>query len=86
MHEHKTSGRNERTRLNFPHVQKIWERTEELPKRELHVRQRADRYNRIGPPKSEAGERTVPLTPHVVDHAEHMEAAARRLVGGLHVA
>jgi integrase len=28
---------------------------------ELHVHQRADRYNQIGPPKSEAGERVVPL-------------------------
>jgi len=27
----------------------------------LHVRQRADRYQQIGRPKSEAGERTVPL-------------------------
>lgn len=27
----------------------------------LHVRQRADRYRQIGPPKSEAGERTVPI-------------------------
>jgi integrase len=30
-------------------------------RRELHVRQRADRYNKIGKPKSEAGERSVPL-------------------------
>lgn len=29
----------------------------------LHVRQRADRYGEIGAPKSEAGERTVPLPP-----------------------
>jgi integrase len=29
----------------------------------IHVRQRADRYNKIGRPKSEAGERTVPLPP-----------------------
>ena len=29
----------------------------------LHVFQRADRYNAIGSPKSEAGERTVPLGP-----------------------
>jgi integrase len=29
----------------------------------IHVRQRADRYNKIGRPKSEAGERTVPLSP-----------------------
>ena len=32
----------------------------------LHVRQRADRYNAIGKPKSVAGERTVPLPPTLV--------------------
>jgi integrase len=30
---------------------------------EIHVRQRADRFRQIGPPKSEAGERTVPIAP-----------------------
>lgn len=35
-------------------------------KTQLHVRQRADRYNTIGAPKTEAGERTVPLPPIVV--------------------
>jgi integrase len=34
---------------------------------ELHVRQRADCYHKIGPPKSEAGERAVPLPPMVVN-------------------
>jgi integrase len=38
-----------------------------LDKRELYVRQRADKYNVIGRPKSEAGERTVPLPPIVVN-------------------
>jgi integrase len=33
----------------------------------LHVRQRADRYNQIGPVKSEAGERTLPLPPLLVN-------------------
>src|SRR5262249_16083208 len=33
----------------------------------LHVRQRADRYGQIGPPKSAAGERTVPLPPFLVN-------------------
>jgi integrase len=32
-------------------------------KAELHVRQRADAYNEIGPPKSESGERAVPVPP-----------------------
>jgi integrase len=33
---------------------------------ELHVRQRADRYNAIGRPKSESSERTIPLGPHAL--------------------
>jgi integrase len=33
---------------------------------ELHVRQRADAYKKIGPPKSEAGERTVPIPPQLL--------------------
>jgi integrase len=38
----------------------------DLKKGELHVRQRADRFNDIGKPKSEAGERTVPIPPGVL--------------------
>lgn len=33
----------------------------------IHVRQRADRYNAIGRPKSESGERTVPVPPLVLN-------------------
>jgi integrase len=36
-------------------------------KGEIHVRERADRYNTIGSPKSEAGERSVPMTPIVTN-------------------
>jgi integrase len=39
----------------------------DLKRGELHVRQRADRYNKIGPPKSDAGERAVPLTPMLIN-------------------
>jgi integrase len=39
----------------------------DLKRGELHVRQRADRYNQIGPPKSESGTRTIPLPPNVVN-------------------
>jgi integrase len=39
----------------------------DLKKGELHVRQRADRYNVIGKPKSESGERTIPLPPVLVN-------------------
>jgi integrase len=42
-----------------------WEDVD-LKRGELHVRQRADRYNKFGKPKSEAGERTVPLPPMLV--------------------
>ena len=38
----------------------------DLKRGELRVRQRADRYNTIGEPKSDAGERTVPIPPMVV--------------------
>jgi integrase len=41
-------------------------RNVDLAKRELHVRERADEYKELGPPKSESGERTLPLTPSVV--------------------
>jgi integrase len=34
---------------------------------EIHVRERADRYNAIGAPKSSAGDRTVPMTPIVLN-------------------
>jgi integrase len=39
----------------------------DLKRAELQVRQRADRFNQIGRPKSEAGERTIPLLPMVVN-------------------
>ena len=38
----------------------------DLRRSELHVRQRADRYNAIGKPKSMAGERVIPLPPTLV--------------------
>jgi integrase len=39
----------------------------ELDKAVLHVRQRADRWNIIGAPKSDSGKRTVPLVPMVAN-------------------
>ncbi|MCS4091860.1 site-specific integrase [Rhizobium sp. BK176] len=38
-----------------------------LDRRELRVHRRADRYNEIGKPKSEAGERTIPAPPIVIN-------------------
>jgi integrase len=39
----------------------------DLKAAELQVRQRADRYAKIGSPKSESGNRTIPLGPIVVN-------------------
>jgi len=39
----------------------------DLRKNVLHVRQRADKFNQIGAPKSESGERTIPLPPILVN-------------------
>lgn len=39
----------------------------DLGKAVLHVRQRADRYNAIGMPKTDAGQRSVPLLPMAVN-------------------
>ena len=35
----------------------------DLKQAQIHVRKRADRYNRLGPPKSKAGTRTIPMSP-----------------------
>jgi integrase len=42
---------------------------------ELHVRQRADRYNKIGSPKSHSGQRAVPLGPFVVNTLKEWKLA-----------
>jgi integrase len=55
----------------------------DLDKRELHVRQRADRYSAIGKPKSESGERTVPLTPIVVNTLREWKLACPKSEAGL---
>jgi integrase len=43
-----------------------WEDVD-LKRSELHVRQRADRYNAIGKPKTAAGERVIPLPPMLIN-------------------
>jgi integrase len=53
----------------------------DFDKNELHVRQRADRYLKIGPPKSEAGERSVPLPPIVANTLREWKLACPK--GGL---
>src|SRR5262245_8062941 len=42
----------------------------------LHVRQRVDRYQKIGPLKSEASERTVPLPPMLVNTLREWKLAS----------
>jgi len=50
----------------------------DLKGNELHVRQRADRYNAIGAPKSESGERTVPLPPIVANALRELKLLPAR--------
>jgi integrase len=58
-----------------------WEDVD-LKKAELHVRQRADRYNEIGAPKSQSGERTIPLGPFVINTLKEWRLACPK-EGGL---
>ncbi|AZO51230.1 MULTISPECIES: tyrosine-type recombinase/integrase [unclassified Mesorhizobium] len=50
----------------------------DLDKAEIAVRQRADDYGEIGPPKSEAGERTIPVPPIVVNVLREWKLACPR--------
>ena len=59
-----------------------WEDVD-LKKRELHVRQRADRFNKIGKPKSAAGERTVPMPPLLANTLREWKLACPRSELGL---
>jgi integrase len=51
-----------------------WEDVD-LKKAELHVRQRADRFGIIGKPKSESGDRTIPLGPLVLNTLKEWKLA-----------
>ena len=51
---------------------------------ELHVHQRADAYNTIGPPKSEAGERSVPIPPTTLNALREWKLRCPKLQSGLH--
>jgi integrase len=53
----------------------------DLKRDEVHVRQRADRFSAIGRPKSESGERTVPLPPMVTKLLREWKVACPK--GGL---
>ena len=60
-----------------------WEDVD-LKKSELHVRQRADRYNEIGSPKSEDSERTVPFGSFVVNTLREWKLKPARRTGVRH--
>jgi integrase len=49
----------------------------DLAKGEVQVRQRADRYNAIGKPKSRAGTRTVPIGPFVMNTLKEWRCPGR---------
>jgi integrase len=50
----------------------------DLKANELHVSQRADRYNDIGRPKSAAGERTVPFGPIVANALKEQKLVSKK--------
>jgi integrase len=50
---------------------------------ELHVRQRADQYGAIGKPKSESGDRTIPLGPLVLNALKEWKLACPKGALGL---
>jgi integrase len=55
----------------------------DLARAELHVRQRADRFAEIGPTKSAAGRRSVPLLPMVVNALREWKLACPPSPGNL---
>ncbi len=59
-----------------------WEDVD-LKKGLLHIRQRADRYGEVGMPKSEAGQRTVPLPPMVINTLKEWHLACPASDAGL---
>ncbi|ARS70892.1 tyrosine-type recombinase/integrase [Sinorhizobium meliloti] len=54
----------------------------DLDRRETRIHQRADEFGEIGPPKSEAGERTIPIPPIVVNALREWKLAYSRPVIG----
>lgn len=59
-----------------------WEDVD-LKKGLLHIRQRADRYGAVGMPKSEAGQRSVPLPPMVINTLKEWQLACPASDAGL---
>jgi integrase len=59
-----------------------WEDVD-LEKGEVNVRQRADRYSHIGPPKSKASRRTVPIMPMLINTLREWKLKCSPSEGGL---
>jgi len=55
----------------------------DLKAAELHVRQRADRYGKIGAPKSTSGVRSIPLAPDLLTALKEWKLACPKGEGGL---
>jgi integrase len=55
----------------------------DLKKAQIHVRQRADKFNTIGKPKSAAGQRTIPLPPILVNTLREWKLACPKSDLGL---
>jgi integrase len=55
-----------------------WEGGVDLTGGTVTVRQRADRWNKIGPPKSNSGKRTVPLAPIVINTLREWKLACHK--------
>lgn len=54
----------------------------DFEKRDVHVQQRADRFNEIGRPKSEAGDRHVPIPPIVINTLKEWKLVCPRRATG----
>ena len=55
----------------------------DLKNAKVHVRQRADRYNAIGKPKSKAGKRTIPIGPDLANMLREWKLACPKGEAGL---
>jgi integrase len=60
-----------------------WEDVDLKKGKKLHVRQRADRYGKIGVSKSESGDRTIPLGPFVLNTLKEWKLACPKSEGDL---
>lgn len=59
----------------------LWEAVD-LDKQVIHVRQRMDQWNVVGPPKSAAGRREIPLTPMAINALKEWRLSCPRLKTG----